>query len=197
MLFSLCWSGVQVCSNWYYQYCRSTITFWQLQSLIHTHKVQEMGVPHLPLHHCYNFQHYCHSSLTEFLYGHAGHRSGFICIHTIWELSCWVKNSFYSSTPASLLSSLESPWVFEICQCYTAGIVGSQLWHCITSTEHNHGVTRWSKYDRDKLWLVYTQIVPVIFEPHCTYEVQPKIWKCKHKPWIEAQKQCRDWLFVS
>ena len=28
--------------------------------------------------------------------------------------------------------------------------------------------TRWFKYDRDKLWLVYTQIVPVIFEPPCT-----------------------------
>jgi hypothetical protein len=29
--------------------------------------------------------------------------------------------------------------------------------------------TRWFKYDRDKLWLVYTQIVPVIFESPCTY----------------------------
>ena len=29
----------------------------------------------------------------------------------------------------------------------------------------NH--TRWFKYDRDKLWLVYTQIVPVIFKPPC------------------------------
>jgi hypothetical protein len=28
--------------------------------------------------------------------------------------------------------------------------------------------TRWFKYDRDKLWLVYTQTVPVIFEPPCT-----------------------------
>jgi hypothetical protein len=28
--------------------------------------------------------------------------------------------------------------------------------------------TRWFKYDRNKLWLVYTQIVPVIFEPPCT-----------------------------
>ena len=28
--------------------------------------------------------------------------------------------------------------------------------------------TRWFKYDRDKLWLVYTQIVPVIFEPPCS-----------------------------
>jgi hypothetical protein len=27
--------------------------------------------------------------------------------------------------------------------------------------------TRWFKYDRDKLWLVYTQIVPVIFKPPC------------------------------
>jgi hypothetical protein len=25
------------------------------------------------------------------------------------------------------------------------------------------------QYDRDKLWLVYTQSVPVIFEPPCTY----------------------------
>jgi hypothetical protein len=29
--------------------------------------------------------------------------------------------------------------------------------------------TRWYKYDRDKLWLVYTQIVPVIFEPPCMF----------------------------
>jgi hypothetical protein len=27
--------------------------------------------------------------------------------------------------------------------------------------------TRWFKCDRDKLWLVYTQIIPVIFEPPC------------------------------
>ena len=31
--------------------------------------------------------------------------------------------------------------------------------------------TRWFKYDRDKLWLVYTQIVPVIFEPPCSLYV--------------------------
>ena len=28
---------------------------------------------------------------------------------------------------------------------------------------------RWFKYDRDKLWLVYTQSFPVIFEPPCIY----------------------------
>jgi hypothetical protein len=31
--------------------------------------------------------------------------------------------------------------------------------------------TRWFKYDRDKLWLVYTQIVPVIFEPPCIFSI--------------------------
>ena len=30
------------------------------------------------------------------------------------------------------------------------------------------GTTRWFKYDQDWLRLVYTQIVPVIFEPPCT-----------------------------
>jgi hypothetical protein len=30
--------------------------------------------------------------------------------------------------------------------------------------------TRWFKYDRDKLWLIYTKIVPVIFEPPCIFE---------------------------
>jgi hypothetical protein len=33
-----------------------------------------------------------------------------------------------------------------------------------------NGNTRWFKYDRDKLWLVYTQSVPVIFEPPCIIE---------------------------
>jgi hypothetical protein len=29
--------------------------------------------------------------------------------------------------------------------------------------------TRWFKYDRDKLWLISTQSVPIIFEPPCIY----------------------------
>ena len=33
--------------------------------------------------------------------------------------------------------------------------------------------TRWFKYDWDKLWLVYTQIVPVIFEPPCIIIIIP------------------------
>jgi hypothetical protein len=36
-------------------------------------------------------------------------------------------------------------------------------------THHWLVVTGWFKYDRDKLWLVYTQSVPVVFEPPCTY----------------------------
>jgi hypothetical protein len=36
------------------------------------------------------------------------------------------------------------------------------------NTLHLLVLTRWFKYDRDKLWLVYTQSVPVIFEPPCT-----------------------------
>jgi hypothetical protein len=35
-------------------------------------------------------------------------------------------------------------------------------------SHHSALSTRWLKYDRDKLWLVYTQSVPVIFEPPCT-----------------------------
>jgi hypothetical protein len=31
--------------------------------------------------------------------------------------------------------------------------------------------TRWFKYDRDKLWLVYTQTVPVTFEPPCNFKL--------------------------
>jgi hypothetical protein len=35
-------------------------------------------------------------------------------------------------------------------------------------TLSSYASTRWFKYDRDKLFLVYTQIVPVIFEPPCS-----------------------------
>jgi hypothetical protein len=40
--------------------------------------------------------------------------------------------------------------------------------------------TRWFKYDRDKLWLIYTQSVPVIFEPPCMFE--------EHKVYIPFSK---------
>ena len=70
-------------------------------------------------------------------------------------------------------------------QVLTARCSMTQTWGISDSTRHwtqkpnpntGHGSwqfhrsqhTRWFKYDRDKLWLVYTQIVPVIFEPPCT-----------------------------
>ena len=40
--------------------------------------------------------------------------------------------------------------------------------------------TRWFKYDRDKVWLVYTKSVPVIFEPPCIYVLQCDIIKDTH-----------------
>jgi hypothetical protein len=63
--------------------------------------------------------------------------------------------------------------------------------------------TKWFKYDRDKLWLVYTQIVPVIFEPSCsknTYLCKPVInseqlerdrslWIYKYKSVVSGNKQ--------
>ena len=46
--------------------------------------------------------------------------------------------------------------------------------------------TRWFKYDRDKLWLVYTQLVPVIFEPPCTIHVSTLNSRafCLHLYWL-------------
>jgi hypothetical protein len=41
--------------------------------------------------------------------------------------------------------------------------------HIIYLTCKKDQYTRWFKYDRDKLLLVYTQIVPVIFEPPCIF----------------------------
>jgi hypothetical protein len=39
--------------------------------------------------------------------------------------------------------------------------------------------TKWFKYDRDKLWLVYTQSVPVIFKPPCIYMyIYTRVYKC-------------------
>ena len=37
--------------------------------------------------------------------------------------------------------------------------------------------TRCFKYDRDKLWLVYTQSVPIIFEPPCIWNMHQEIYR--------------------
>jgi hypothetical protein len=57
------------------------------------------------------------------------------------------------------------------CKCYLSfqGFWVSPLMHYLSFTWNSTSInTRWFKYDRDKLWLVYSQIVPVIFEPPCT-----------------------------
>jgi hypothetical protein len=45
------------------------------------------------------------------------------------------------------------------------------IWYSPVGVYMSLIVPRWFKYDRDKLWLVYTQIVPVIFEPPCIISV--------------------------
>ena len=58
--------------------------------------------------------------------------------------------------------------------------------------------TRWFKYDREKLWLIYTQIVPVIFEPPCIFTVDllrhqyPKQCKiCANSALFRNRRTCR------
>ena len=61
--------------------------------------------------------------------------------------------------------------------------------HRVSHIIHIHSVyTRWFKYDRDKLWLVYTQIVPVIFEPPCIIRYYIRVYKRMylHTPAVEA-----------
>ena len=63
-------------------------------------------------------------------------------------------------------------------------------------------ITRWFKYNRDKLWLVYIQIVPVIFKPPCTIAKIGKINKfllgCLHFAPITFQmKLVQTWRTVS
>jgi hypothetical protein len=45
-----------------------------------------------------------------------------------------------------------------------------------TNNINNPLNTRWFKYDRDKLWLVYTQSVPVIFELPCISRFPTLLW---------------------
>ena len=54
-------------------------------------------------------------------------------------------------------------------------------------------ITRWFKYDRDKLWLVYTQSVPVIFEPPCIISLREG-WG--GMDWIDLAKDWERWRAV-
>jgi hypothetical protein len=54
-------------------------------------------------------------------------------------------------------------------RCHYSASQTPQVFHFLSLHHPNNRLenTRWFKYDRDKLWLVYTHIVPVIFEPPC------------------------------
>jgi hypothetical protein len=78
-------------------------------------------------------------------------------------------NKYFTSHKKSLVN-------YIVC-CYNVGDIGLQnlFTSCSnvvnifgTLSSHIFIYTRWFKYDRDKLSLVYTQIVPIILEPPCT-----------------------------
>ena len=75
----------------------------------------------------------------------------------------------------TVLSNLRLHLSFNFINLVPSKFTESARWNvivahypCIVTHHFKRGCTRWFKYDRDKLWLVYTQIVPVIFEPPCT-----------------------------
>jgi hypothetical protein len=60
---------------------------------------------------------------------------------------------------------------FILLDCCTIKWLCKRLLKCYKIKQYSTQLyTRWFKYDQDKLWLVYTQIIPVIFEPPCTYK---------------------------
>jgi hypothetical protein len=61
-------------------------------------------------------------------------------------------------------------YVMDYLHVFLAGLKPAVLyWSSVNLNMSRTNFTRWFKYDRDKLWLVYTQIVPVIFESPCIY----------------------------
>ena len=54
-------------------------------------------------------------------------------------------------------------------KCFRKVSNGVGACKCVYIYIYIHIYTRWFKYDRDKLWRVYTQSVPVIFEPPCIW----------------------------
>jgi hypothetical protein len=77
--------------------------------------------------------------------------------------------SLYTDTTASTSTFL------QVCCLMTLTL---DIWtlRLLDFLPHVYWNTRWLKYDRDKLWLVYTQIVPVIFEPPCIIQYLSGTW---------------------
>ena len=81
---------------------------------------------------------------------------------------CWNIFSFHQRT---VLQGTRVPHVFRRGIVTYAVVPRTLLLPSITGIN-----TRWFKYDRDKLWLVYTQSVPVIFEPPCNYHTLSSVF---------------------
>jgi hypothetical protein len=66
-------------------------------------------------------------------------------------------------------------WLFtSIVAKHTIPLVQQRSWQILAlGPLFSRKCTRWFKYDRDKLWLGYTQTVPVIFEPPCIMSCFP------------------------
>jgi hypothetical protein len=68
------------------------------------------------------------------------------------------------------------------------------LGHVTYNQTHDKSASiRWFKYDRDKLWLVYTQIVPVIFEPPCRRKVTDAAYSRKNTPTFRKKLAIIPW----
>jgi hypothetical protein len=80
---------------------------------------------------------------------------------TLWT---WYWNSSYCSSSKKCLGQVSAFCVSEMILSREVKTAGKQADLMDAQISLN---TRWFKYDRDKLWLVYTQIVPVIFESPC------------------------------
>jgi hypothetical protein len=107
------------------------------------------------------------------------------CIQVISEggnVLCWensanlwqhVESESWTRGKCLMASKQDSVTVFEV----TYMCCKESCW--IGQTDIGGVNTRWFKYDRDKLWLVYTQSVPVIFEPPCIMRSRKVLVQCK------------------
>ena len=82
----------------------------------------------------------------------------------------WLMSSGYSSTAQKQISEISESENVEI-NFSTTLLTARLILKNFPMTNTSVFNTRWLKYDRDKLWLVYTQIVPVKFEPPCIWNL--------------------------
>jgi hypothetical protein len=97
--------------------------------------------------------------------------------NTAWRMrcACWVSIPAPLHTHAPGHAYTHRPIYNTDCVSTTNMVLRTRMFSGIQNSprpsQHTQicEYTSWFKYDRDKLWLVYTQIVPVIFEPPCIF----------------------------